>query len=408
MLLGEVLIDWGKGLAVSTPRSVELKKNELSTVLDKSIEVLSDNNLNWLVVLLWDLLRLVDLLKGSTLPLSDESLNSLSGELSLELELAEVSVSWVDDPKGWGVGSSDSDVVSKSLSKSRGNLGGEENDSVFVGLSNSLEDSVEVARSIIEVNDGWLLSSEDSLNSLISLEVHDWWESDGSDMGEDSVLGDSSAEGGGSIVVLGVDDNGVSSIGGLESGVGSVGEDDSIERDGSRLEGIEVSSLGSEEDGEDLVGLLLLLEVGGIIDGLGGWSGLLLDPVDDLWMGSSSVVFDWGSIDEEFESWVSLDLEFLGDVGVFGGVDLGERDWVVETLELLGGLGVLRGELLAVSTPWGVELDEHEFEFTDSLLEVAVSEDKDVLLFWETVVNSESARGDEGQKQDVSEVHLFL
>ena len=64
------------------------------------------------------------------------------------------------------------------------------------------------------------------------------------------------------------------------------------------------------------------------------------------------------AVDEEEEGGEALHVVLLGEVGVLGGVDLGERDVEVLFDEVGGGGGVARGERLAVAAPGRVELDE--------------------------------------------------
>lgn len=89
------------------------------------------------------------------------------------------------------------------------------------------------------------------------------------------------------------------------------------------------------------------------------WSGSLgLNPVNDSLGGSVSVEVDWVGLViswVELEGWESLDGD--GFDFVQSGIDLGDND-VGVLLELLSSLLPFWGERLAVSTPWGVELDE--------------------------------------------------
>lgn len=66
---------------------------------------------------------------------------------------------------------------------------------------------------------------------------------------------------------------------------------------------------------------------------------------------TTAVVVGDGLAAEELEGGEALDLVLLGELGVGGGIDLGDLDGVVELAELLGGSGVLGGELLAVAAP---------------------------------------------------------
>lgn len=217
-------------------------------------------------------------------------------------------------------------------------------------------------------------------------------------MSKKSILGVFSREVGSSVVVLGENGEGVSSVGSLEGLIGGVDEGDSIEGKSGFLESTELRGIfRSEESSKNLVGLLLLLEMGSVVENSTWRTGLLLDPVDDIGLDSSSVVVNWGTLDEELQSWITLDSVFLGEVSVLSGVDLSNRDRVLKGLEILGGLGVFWGEFLTVSAPRSIELDEDEVELFNGLLEVVFLEDEHIVFLWEAEVNSQGGTGDESQ-----------
>jgi len=60
---------------------------------------------------------------------------------------------------------------------------------------------------------------------------------------------------------------------------------------------------------------------------------------------------------EPFESWESLDTEFLGDLLLLGGVNLGKEEWWIILSKSLGSSFVLWSELFAVTTIFVIWLD---------------------------------------------------
>jgi len=58
---GKLVVFRSKCFTVATPRSVKLKKDIILTVSYELIEVLSNNNLNWLIIGSWDLIRFKEL-----------------------------------------------------------------------------------------------------------------------------------------------------------------------------------------------------------------------------------------------------------------------------------------------------------------------------------------------------------
>lgn len=197
--------------------------------------------------------------------------------------------------------------------------------------------------------------------------------------------------------------------GGLsEGGVVGVGEGEGVVGLGDLDEALEVLVVTAEEGDHDLVVALQLVEGGGVRDLSGGWAGLLLDPVNDLGSGSASVEIDWLALDEPLEGWVALDLVLVGEFLVLGSVNFGEWDSRVGGLEDLGSGSIFRGKLLAVTTPWGIELDKKVFELLDSLFEVMVLQNDDILFFRVSVGGvSECRTGKQDAQDEGSDLHLI-
>lgn len=116
-------------------------------------------------------------------------------------------------------------------------------------------------------------------------------------------------------------------------------------------------------------------------DVLHGRAELLVDPIDDGVLGPGAIVVLGDAVDEEEDGREALDIVPLGEVGVLGGVDLGEGEVspVVVRGEMRGGGCVIRGERLAVATPGGVKLD-HDVATGGEEGEVGGGEDHDVGL----------------------------
>ncbi|GMR42614.1 hypothetical protein PMAYCL1PPCAC_12809, partial [Pristionchus mayeri] len=101
-----------------------------------------------------------------------------------------------------------------------------------------------------------------------------------------------------------------------------------------------------------------------------------LNPVDDSLFISASVVVDgFSALLPELESGISLDVVSLANLSFHRAVNLCEG-----SAQLVGCLLVLRGEILAVATPRGVELDEHGRVLLEEGIEVGISEDDDPLV----------------------------
>lgn len=79
--------------------------------------------------------------------------------------------------------------------------------------------------------------------------------------------------------------------------------------------GISVVDDGDLVGGDELVERSLVFNFGGNV------TNSLLNPRNDLFVGSSSSIVDGGSVCEEFKSGVALDSEFLSEFSVFGGIN---------------------------------------------------------------------------------------
>ena len=105
---------------------------------------------------------------------------------------------------------------------------------------------------------------------------------------------------------------------------------------------------------------VLALEVGKVVGSNGGkgGEGLLLHVGNNAVGLSVAVVFGRRAGSEDLEGGEALDAVLGTKIVLLSAVDLGELDLLRE--ELGGGLFVLGSESLAMTTPGGIELDQHE------------------------------------------------
>lgn len=407
--LSSLFVDRSEGLAVSAPWSVEFNQNVSSRSKDDVIEALSDNDLDSLVVLLRDFSRLEVSFELFVFEVVNEPQESLLGDLFLQRELGEVPSLRSDDPGDRGVGNLDTDVVRESLSKTRGNSRVTPNDLSLLLPGSILESLVFLAIAVIsEENDGGGFLTEDSLDGLITLKRHDNRVSVSVDEGLDAVNRVISFVGVESFVELLVEDN-ISSGGFSQSRFVRVGEGQSIVGLGDLHEVLEMVVVGTKVGNDDLVVTLELVESSGIGNSGSGWSSFLLDPVDDLSSGSSSIEVNGLPLNEELDSRVSLNLVLVSELLVLRSINLSQWDGWIGTLQDLGSSSVFRGKLLAVSTPWGVELNEEVFKLLYGLVEVVVLEDDDIFFFRVSVGGvGKSCTGEHDAQDEGCDLHLDL
>jgi len=87
---------------------------------------------------------------------------------------------------------------------------------------------------------------------------------------------------------------------------------------------------------------------------------------------------------EPFESWESLDTEFLGDLLLLSGVNLGKEEWWIIFGKSFSSCFILWSELFAVTTPWCVEFNKYMFVLLDFIVEVIVSENENSIIGFNT------------------------
>lgn len=95
---------------------------------------------------------------------------------------------------------------------------------------------------------------------------------------------------------------------------------------------------------------------------------------------SSAAIFDSIvsiAVLEEFEGWISSDVEFSSEIAFFSCIDLDKLDFWVGLSQFSSSRLVFRSERLAVTTPWSIEFDKDEIVVFENLVEVFFSSDED-------------------------------
>lgn len=245
------------------------------------------------------------------------------------------------------------------------------------------------------------------------------------DKGDELLLGGSGEVGALVIEVLEESDLAFSNVKGLGGVSVEDTEVDIIEGVSGSVENGIVGS--NKTNNNDLVVVSEFLGGFGSVDWDAGWARLLGHPRDDLVSLSATFVVNWGSSVialeltvrkysaqyalircsfkpisviknylEPFESWVSANTEFLGELAVDGGIDLDKENFGTVGGELLSGLFVLWGEGFAVSAPRGVELDENVTGSLEDIVEVVSATDDDAAFLLEFGANAH--KGDQSEK----------
>jgi hypothetical protein len=282
---GELIPDWEKLLAVSTPWGVELNEDILILVKSNLSEVLSNDNLDtcWVLVL-WDFLGFEMRLSGSANNTVNPSSDGLNGRVSdWGWESVLLHLVWLDGHQDWKLVLLDSHEFSELLLDSNGSVRVGEKDLSLVGFSGLSED-LDVVRAIIifrsEENKGVLLLSENGLDLILG-EFEESWDHEWLEEGIEGILVGST----GIDVLLSLELSeedlswGNNSVMGSATSISGMVERDLVfGRSGGLVSVLEkIGRFLSEENKSEFISSNLSLN--GIAVGEDGWwSGLLGDP----------------------------------------------------------------------------------------------------------------------------------
>lgn len=124
-------------------------------------------------------------------------------------------------------------------------------------------------------------------------------------------------------------------------------------------------------------------------DGFRNGTSSLLNPVNDVLIGSTTVVINraFNVSGEELQGGETLNGESGSEILLFSGINLSENSIGIFSSQSGSSLSVFRGEFLAVATPGSVEFNQNEFFRGNEVIEVRVSQDVD------TIFNSGSSVG---------------
>ncbi len=390
---GKFIKDGSEFLAMAAPGSIELNKDVLSVIEDNGIEAFADEDDDIAFLSLGDFLGFEVSLEFTGFPVIEKVKDISFGDFGIHVKFLEVSSGVVDSDSG-EVLAGDTDVLGESGLEAFSDVSDDNLDLALDLRGDGGENGVEfssllgVSVSVEEKSGGGL--TEDELSALL-VEFHEEGKGVLGDESLKSFLGNL-----GGVVSLVVEfleehnSSGFNSELGVGFLVGDVSEQGVVIASGDSLENFEIGGVVSEiNDGN----FGLSMECFDFSDGgqdLGGGAGLLFHPGNNLGLGSSTVVLGSDSVGEELEGRESFDAEFGGDGLVNGTVDLGQGDGRVSLLEDLSGSGVLGGQLLAVTAPGSVELDQDVLVVLDGGVEVVVSEDEDSFFFGEVDATCET------------------
>jgi hypothetical protein len=363
----DLIIDGGELLAVSAPRGIELYKDVLLVVDHKVIEGLSAENNNIAGGIgSGGFLGLKVGLGFAREHVGDVGRDGsgVIGGASIGELLHGGAARHVHDNDGREIGLLDAEEIHDSVL----GMGDIDNEGLTLEGLGDLSDGGEgggvVGSRLLREDEDVLLDRgrKDLLGSLLGEHLH---KGRGVSSHKGANSGSISGSSHGEVVSLIVegleDDNGITSQsealldgigGGDEVSIGVVLASSRQEGGGTGRGGI-----GEIADNDGIVALLGGGELGDGGDGLGGRAGVLGNPADNLAGSASTTVLGLLAVLEEVNGGESLDFEPGGKGGCLGGIDLGQLHIVIDHA---GSLLPLRGELLAMSAPRSIELDEKE------------------------------------------------
>jgi len=168
--LGKFVVDWGKGLAVTAPWGVVFDEDVLGFIEDDFLEVQTDDGLDGLVVIFWEVLGLELWLQSAGFPVVEEVDDVFASDIAIHGEFLEVIVAWINDSDGWDVFLSNTDVFSESLWKTVTDTGDREDDLALKGGRGFLQGSLGLVAGVltfVEEEESWDSLTEDLLSGLL-------------------------------------------------------------------------------------------------------------------------------------------------------------------------------------------------------------------------------------------------
>mmetsp|Transcript_57715 Transcript_57715/g.80097 ORF Transcript_57715/g.80097 Transcript_57715/m.80097 type:complete len:456 (+) Transcript_57715:240-1607(+) len=359
-------VDWSQLLTVATPWCVEFNQNILCSIHGNCLEVVTDEDSNSVRVIgvLWDWLRSDDRCELTSLELGQPSLDSSSSKF-IRLREWEVVSTIILSGEGWELVTREGHLLGHLLV-----LDTREPDEREVLL--------EFWGDFLELGDGTISGF---LLSWINKEPEDWdttvnvgsvvlWSDlinktkrvTLDELGNGIITEFSTVHG--LLLIEGLEDNdGLHLLISNEGSISDLTEGEVVTLLVGELVvvGIEITTgLG---EGDNNWGFLLVLgdeRVNGFlgVKDLDSWSSLTLHEVDNILGGTTTFVVGGLTITEELEGWVSLNLVLSTNLGLGSCVNLCDGNF--SSLQLSSGSFVFWGQLLAVTAPWSVELNQHD------------------------------------------------
>jgi len=146
---------------------------------------------------------------------------------------------------------------------------------------------------------------------------------------------------------------------------------------GIRLAKLGVSS-GVGDELDILTALDELLDSFLVLEGLGSRTSLCTHVLDDAVGFTRTVVFSLLTLVENVKSGVTVNSETISKLSLYSAIDLTEDNTL--RLEDSSSLDEFRSKVLAVTTPWCIELNEHGFSFVDNLIKVVLGKNNNLAV----------------------------
>jgi len=117
-----------------------------------------------------------------------------------------------------------------------------------------------------------------------------------------------------------------------------------------------------------------------VVKRLGSGASLSTHVLHDTVSLTGTLVFTLLTLVEDIKSGITVDFETVGKISLNSAIDFTEDDTLAVLVEDISSLDEFRSKVLAVTTPGGVELNEHCFSLVNNLIEVILSKDNNLAI----------------------------
>jgi len=134
---------------------------------------------------------------------------------------------------------------------------------------------------------------------------------------------------------------------------------------------LDIISLGEE-----------LLESLSVLKRLGSGASLSTHVLHDTVSITGTLVITLDTLVEDIKSGITVNAETISKFSLISSINFSEDDTITVLCKNIGSLDIVRSQTLAVTTPWGIELNEDGFSLINNLIEILIGENNNLAVLF--------------------------